>query len=577
MPLPAAAQAEINAKYQQLLKIRPSKEAALKPTPLLRTELKPGVPLKLRPYQTIGIFHLLVMPRMILGDGTGLGKTLQAVATFCYLWHKEPDNRVMVVSPKAAQRQWESEILRFTTGVKVYVVTGDPKEREAVYQAWKAHTGPDKPLLLVTYSQIMRDWAAGSKMIREKGKKPVYVPGLLDKLLADVPDLVTVFDEATAFKNTATKTWATVEVISKRSKRAYGLTATLLKNNLVEGYSIYKALVPWLFPTKKWFYDTFCTVREQVMPGGRRIPLVVGYKNLALFRQMIDPYFLGRPKSVVSAELPVLTTRRVTTTLSPAEAAKYREALSGVLELGDGTVKDYEESKALTALIYCQLVVDSLTLLRFKEADAIEAGVLRDEVLTVKSLGAKEQLLVDLITEELDGEKVIIYTRFESLVARLQAVLKAAGVKSTRITGKEKAEVRKANQDAFQDEESDTKVIFITDAGSEAINLQTASALLFYDAPWSWGAYIQTLGRPQRLGSKHTRVLVYHLVAEMPGETAKEKKTIDDYVLETLDEKKTVIDQVLGETAVGALTFEDKGSSAKDLVRRMQTGGKARG
>jgi superfamily II DNA/RNA helicase len=312
------------------------------------------------------------------------------------------------------------------------------------------------------------------------------------------------------------------------------------------------------------------------MPGGRRIPLVVGYRNLSLFRQMIDPYFLGRPKTVVSDELPVLTTRRMTTTLLPAEVAKYREAVSGVLELGDGTVKDYEETKALTALIYCQLVVNSLTLLKYKEADEVSSAF-AEEAIKVDKLGSKERLLMDILTEELDGEKVVVYTRFESLVGRLQAILTAGGITSVRITGKEKVQQRKAAQDAFQDENSPTKVIFITDAGSEAINLQAASALLFFDAPWSWGNYVQTLGRPQRLGSKHTRILVYHLVSELPGETAKERKTIDDYVLETLEGKKAIIDQVLGESAVGALTFDTKGSSTKDLVRKMQEGAKKHG
>ena len=98
--------------------------------------------------------------------------------------------------------------------------------------------------------------------------------------------------------------------------------------------------------------------------------------------------------------------------LSPQEDAKYQEALAGLLELGDGDQKDYRETRELTSLIYTQEVVNSLALLKFEEGDTQFEG---------KS--AKEQALLDLLTEEFDGEKVIVYTRFEKLVGRLHLVL----------------------------------------------------------------------------------------------------------------------------------------------------------
>lgn len=507
------------------------------------------------------------------GNGLVNHNTLQAIGGLAYTLMVDPDARPIVVTTKVAQRQWESEILRFAQGVKVYVVSGGPEQRAAGYRAWKAHTGKDKPILVVTYHQLMRDWASGARTIKatKRGEKSTYIPGLVDGLLQDMPKIHTVFDEATAFKNSSSKTWAMCRELSDRSYKVQGLTATLLKNNLMEGFSIFGVIRPGTFGTKQSFLDAYCVVREQRV-GNRRIPLVVGYRNLAMFRQQIDPFFLGRPKSVVADELPVLTTRKMTCTLGPAEVAKYEDALSGVLELGDGTVKDFEETKALTALIYCQQIVNSLAMLKFNKGDAVLSGEYRDEEAKVAVYGAKETLLLDVVAEELDGEKVIVYTRFQSLVGRLQEMLAKNGVKSTRITGKENTDQRKANQDVFQDASSDTRVIFITDAGSEAINLQTASAMVFYDAPWSWGAYVQALGRPQRIGSKHTRVLVYHLVAELPGDRAADRQTIDGYVLETLGDKKGMIDQVLGETVVGALTFEKPGSATHDLVSKLQQG-----
>lgn len=579
MKLTPSAQGQINAAYEKLKQVRASKTVTLKPARMLRTEIvgfdRQVQPLKIRYYQSIGIFHLLMMKRMILGDGTGIGKTLQALAALCYLWEKEPDNRVIVVSPKAAIRQWESEIDKFTTGIKVFVVTGSADDRKRIYGAWATHKGPEKAVLVINYALLMRDWDAGGGMKPDpsdpKKKKQIYVPGLLNKITEKLGNIVTIYDEATAFKNTSTKTFQVCEALSHRSTRCYGLTATLLKNNLMEGFSIFKVVVPWVFSTKTKFMDTYAVVKLMPVAGGRKIPLVMGYRNLDLFRLAIDPYFLGRSKHMVSDELPVLITKEVVCELSEAEDSKYGEALTGILELGDGEVKEYEESKALVALIYCQQVVNSLAMLRFTEGDEIYRNVLRDEAIKVGSLSSKEAALVELLTEELEGEKVIVYTRFESLVARLQSILKTqASIKSTRITGKESEGQRKINQDAFQDAESDTKVIFITDAGSEAINLQTASALIFFDAPWSWGNYVQTLGRPVRIGSVHQSVNVYHLVAERPRERAKDRKTIDHHVLDQLRGKKRLADAVLGEAAVGALTFDKAKSGTKELIRRLQ-------
>jgi SNF2 family DNA or RNA helicase len=396
------------------------------------------------------------------------------------------------------------------------------------------------------------------------------VPGWLDALTRSVENAVIVYDECQAFKTPGIKTWQVCKFLSERAYRCYGLTATLLKNTLIEGFGIYKVIKPDVFTNKTAFIRDYCVTKMQAIPGKKfPIPIVVGYKNLTGFREKIDPHFLGRQKHQVSDELPTLITKEMVCELSPAEVAKYKEALSGVIELGDGEVRDFEEHKAFVSLCYCQQVVNSLSMLRYGDGSEVVTGLFRDESLQVEDLGSKETLLMDLLSDELDGEKTIVYTRFSSLVPRLQAILAKHKIKSVCITGKQNDKQRAASQAAFQDTKSDTAVIFITDAGSEALNLQAASAMIFYDAPWSWGNYVQCVGRFIRIGSPHQHVVVYHLVAERPGVAKKERTTIDRYVLEVLDEKKTLIDKVIGESIVGALEF-DTSSSTKALVRKLQ-------
>lgn len=566
-----AAKEQYDKVYEHLKKVRASTTVEIKPTPMMRTEIR-GFdgslePLRIRYYQVQGIYHLLIMNRMVLGDGTGLGKTLQAIGALCYIWERDPEVKVVVVCPKSAIGQWSSEIDKFAIGVKTFQVTGTLEKRKEAYEEWANHKGP--AVLILNYALVIRDWDQGITKAEpspgaKKGTVVLAGRGYLDELTSKMPKLSVIFDEIQACKNPTTKTHQTCKFLADRCKRVWGLTATLLQNHLIEGFGIFKVIRPQTFGSKSGFTNTYCVTELRLVRGNARIQIIVGYKNLAQFRETIDPFFYGRPKHLVSNELPALTTREVICDLSPAEDRKYQEALSGVFELGTGEIKNYTETKQMTSLIYIQEVCNSLSLVKFGD-DEFDRPVTSTEGRSSKEAG-----LVELLSEEFDGEKVIVYTRFKSHLPRLQAILTKEGIKSVAISGDvTKASARKAAQDKFQDPDSKIKVIFITDAGSESINLQAAAAMIFFDTPWSWGRYVQLLGRMIRIGSPHQAVLAVHLVAKRPG-AGKKTETIDHKVIQKLRKKKGLIDQVIGEAAVGALKFERNEDAVRELISSLR-------
>lgn len=490
-----AAKEQYEKVYEHLKKVRASTTVEIKPTPMMRTEIRgfdgSMEPLRIRYYQVQGIYHLLVMNRMVLGDSTGTGKTLQAIGALCYIWERDPEVKVIVVCPKSAIGQWASEIDKFSVGVKTFQATGTLDKRKEAYQGWANHKGP--AVLILNYALVIRDWDQGVTKAEpppgaKRGTVVLAGRGYLDELTSKMPKLSVIFDEVQACKTPSTKTHQTCKFLADRCKRVWGLTATLLQNHLIEGFGIYKVIRPQTFGSKYGFLNTYCVTEMQRVRGGGKIPIIVGYKNLAHFRETIDPFFYGRQKHEICKELPALTTREVICELSPAEDRKYQEALSGVFELGTGEIKDYTETKQMTSLIYIQEVCNSLSLVKFGE-DEFDRPVTSTE-----GRSSKEAALVELLSEEFDGEKVIVYTRFKSHLPRLQAILTKEGIKSVVISGDvTKASARKAAQDKFQDPNSKIRVIFITDAGSESINLQAASAMIFFDSPWSWGKYVQCL------------------------------------------------------------------------------------
>ena len=67
------------------------------------------VPFVLRNYQKQMVVHMLAMKRFIVGDDTGLGKTVETIASLCHLWRKDPSRKVIVLTKKSSITQWESE------------------------------------------------------------------------------------------------------------------------------------------------------------------------------------------------------------------------------------------------------------------------------------------------------------------------------------------------------------------------------------------------------------------------------------------------------------------------------------
>jgi len=362
----------------------------------------------------------------------------------------------------------------------------------------------------------------------------------------------TLVSNCTAVKNPESQTHHVFRELSIAADRVYGLTATLIKNNLEEGFGIFRVVVPDLFRTKKGFYRNFCQTRMQRIPGSKRkIPVIVGHtkKQIADFRTAIDPYYLGRAKHEVADELPVLTTKDISMPMERSQYMYYQEAIEGLLTINANTEDEEErEVTKLTSLIYCQEIVDSPYLI----GNEIKSG--------------KEEYFLELLKEELADEKVIVFTRFKEMVNRLQGILEkdgyAVGIKESggewhpadkasvpkglvRITGDESADQRDAGKRAFQDTDN-TNLIFLTMAGAEAINLQEARVMVFYDLPWSAGDYLQLVGRMIRIGSPHDRVYAIHLLSETP----EGYKTIDHHVRETLQKKMGYIEQALGERLV---------------------------
>jgi superfamily II DNA or RNA helicase len=378
-----------------------------------------------------------------------------------------------------------------------------------------------------------------------------------------------------AFKNKKTQTHFACKFLADQARRVYGLSATIIKNGLEEVYCIYDVVVPGVFGRITKFKDTFFKQKLiKIRQNGkdRYFPKVIGYKNLEQFKNTIDPYFLIRKKQDVASELPKLISRKVMLEMLPRQRDLYRQALVGILyeerlkqdyfqisdqvRLGStdpDVLKKYADLKdkydkflttdgkkrgKLAALTYCQMISNGPALIN-------EVGE-----------SSKEEEFIRLMKDELLTEKVILFTRFKSGIPTLEVICERNGIPYVKITGDQNDRERQQARTTFQTDPN-CRLIFITTAGSASLNLQSASAIIFYDTPWSYGDLVQTIGRAQRIGSIQDHILIIHFV---------NKGTIDMRVINKVTDKKDLSDQILGDTAEGALDFTSHEDSAVDAL-----------
>lgn len=399
---------------------------------------------------------------------------------------------------------------------------------------------PDKPLLtldgldLKPRTGLVVDWVTDTQVWEPSDpEKDRYVYNIEVEGNHNYIANGTLVANCHMFKNPKTQIHKVCRHMGEQASRIWGLSATIIKNNLVEGYGIFRVIMPGLFAmTRTKFIERYCVTRMQRIKGNRQIPIIVGYRKRDVedFRERIDPFFLGRPKHAVADELPVLTTRVVECGMTNFQWRKYKEALNGLLMMGSRPEDPEGEEKEvtpLTAVTYCQEITGHPYLIGYEDESS-----------------GKLRMLAELLTDggDFESDKVIIFTRFERMVTKAIDYLSKKGVKCVRVTGKESEDERSEAQAKFQDPKSDTQVVFITLAGGDSINLQTAKALIFYDTPWSAGDYIQILGRMIRIGSVHDRVYALHLVC---------KDTIDQRVMKVIRNKLDLIEAIIGKRILG--------------------------
>ena len=468
--------------------------------PLRKTLLK----VDLLPYQLDGIAFAAGAGRAILADEMGLGKTIQGIGVAEFLAQFAGIRKVLIVCPASVKSQWRSEILRFS-GRQATLVLGGAGERAAQYQG-------DCFFTICNYEQVLRDIIAIERATW---------------------DLI-ILDEGQRIKNWEAKTTQTMK--SLRSRFALVLSGTPLENRLDDLFSVVEFIdARRLGPAFRFFN------RHRVTDEKGK---VIGYRDLDVLRENLQPVLLRRTRNMVMKELPQRTTQviRISPTAEQLEidGAQMRIVSSIVSK---PYISEMDLLRLQKALLLARMNADSTFLV-----DKHEPGY-------SSKLDRIEELFDELAGEE--TRKVVLFSEWTTMLGLIERRIERFQLGYVRLDGSVPQKKRQQLVQQFQ-HDSKCRLFMTTNAGATGLNLQAANTVINVDLPWNPAILEQRIARAHRMGQKNP-VHVYVLVTE---------ETIEEKLLGTLSAKHDL--------ALAALDMESKvrevalSSGMEELKRRLE-------
>jgi superfamily II DNA or RNA helicase len=489
-----------DAALADTLRERAAALAAL-PTPPLPS----GLRATLRPYQEEG-FHFLAHLAArgfggILADDMGLGKTVQTLAWLLHQSHahaalaaantgsdkKSKPFRALVICPKSVMHGWLTETERFAPEISAEAFT------PLLSYAPRMPGPEDGPaILVVNYAQLRlnTDWFQRHSW-----------------------DAV-ILDEAQFIKNPTSQTAAIARAIPAAHRIA--LTGTPIENRLLDLWSLFAFAQPGLLGSQAGFRRQF-PVEDPTSP--------------ARLRRRVRHFMLRRTKAQVAPELPPRTEDVILVDLEGEQRLLY----DAELKRARAQLLGIETARALDAVRFNVLA----SLLRLRQI-CCHPALVSDAHSEMPS--AKLDALLERLEELRDeGQQVLVFSQFVSLLELIEPRLQAAGINYLMLTGA--TENRGELVEQFQSDRSKTVFLLSLKAAGSGLNLTAASYVILCDPWWNPAVEAQAIDRTHRIGQTQP-VVAYRLVAA---------DTVEQKILALQKDKAALANAVVQEESLASV------------------------
>lgn len=526
---------------------------------------------------------------IILADEVGLGKTIEAGLVIKYVI-KSGAKKILISLPASLRKQWEVELLEkfdFPDGtIKILdkqAINYDPigildhwlkdPQKECIAltsydfssKLMKKYPSVKWDFIVIDEAHNMRNIFHGTKRAKRLYDQSHNIPKILltatplQNSLSDLHGLVSFIDP---------RIFGTEKAFNKQYKE---------DNNYVE---LKQNLAPVLYRTLRKDVSKYMQFANRV---SRTFDFELGYDEAALYMRVNNflkrDYLYSLPTA--NRNLMTLVIRKLLASSSFALIETFEVILDRLQKLLAGTKSkdaqegfelfwnylddDYdedddaeedadvlfqkqqiqEEIDEVKAIIEnAEKIKTNAKIKALKQAIEaafgmqIEKGIAQKVVIFTESKRTQRYVARELITSGISDEDIVLFNG-ENTDERTKEIYKAYQVKNFGKTNYGPAVERKhAIVDYF---EHNAKILILTDAGSEGLNLQFCNTVINYDLPWNPMKIEQRIGRCHRYGQKNDVVAINLLNT---GNQA------DMRVYEILSKKFELFDGVFGSSDI---------------------------
>ncbi|PTL37446.1 DEAD/DEAH box helicase [Alkalicoccus saliphilus] len=445
----------------------------------------------LRDYQKRGYQWMTALDHYgfggVLADDMGLGKTLQTITFLAGKKHRQEVLKpALIVCPSSVVYNWKKEIERFAPNFHAQIISGSKAERESqMKEAEKAD------IWITSYPVIRRD-------------EEMYQGRRFSTL---------ILDEAQYVKNVQTKTAKAVRTIE--SGTSFALSGTPIENSLEELYSVFRVVLPGIFPKREQFRG----LSEKVIA------------------KRIRPFVLRRRKQEVLTELP-----------EKMESVEYTEMTQEqkTLYLGQLKLLQKEAADAISKNAWQENRMQILAGLTRLRQICCHPGMF---IPDYNGGSDKLERLMEY-TEEArqNGRRIVIFSQFTKMLAIMKKRFNEAGADYFYLDGNTPSQERLLMADRFNEGEKEMFLVSLK-AGGTGLNLTGGDTVILFDSWWNPAVEDQAADRVYRFGQKRVVQVTKMITAG----------TIEEKIHELQEKKRDLLDRVVhsGETMISSLGKEE--------------------
>lgn len=496
----SAHRTEVQERLKRVQPIRSMDNIGLKGTPY--------------PHQIEGFNYGIQMPKLLIGDEPGLGKSQVSIATA--VWRKSRGlirKCLIVCCVNSTKYNWQAEIAKHSSEKSVIFDQSSPEKRLEAIHKW---ADDDVLFGIINIEALRPKGINGYQMscVLKNKMRPTSLPmnPCMEKLNG-IANMVIV-DEIHKCKTP--KSMQGIALRQLQMPYRLALSGTPMTNKVVDLWNI----LVWLgaYTGSYWeFRDHFCVM------GGFQDKEIVGNKNLPELNQMLGKIMLRRRKNEV-LDLPPKTHEISYVELTKKDRARYRAAENGVIKMltdEHGNLKVKNSQSALTTILRLRQVTGGYD---------IDADKPLPESENVKLQRVREILDDEIIA---NGKKALIFSEWETITALYRDALK--DLNPAYIVGDVSPEDRQKEVERFQNDPECKIAIGTIGAMGTGLTMTAAEYVIFIDKDWAQTNNEQAEDRAYRIGTTRN-ITVVTMVA---------KDTIDERVENALNTKAQVFAQAV--------------------------------